>query len=496
MKEKFLSNFLLLFIVNLVVKPAWLFGDLLVQRTTGEAYGKYFVLFNLSLLFNMLLDMGTSNYNNRKLAGNPNKFAVYFSNVMTLRLVLSSIYLILLMGTAVIFSYTEKELNFLFVLGLSQILLAFITYFRANLTALGHFKLDSIVSVTDRIMMCILLFGLFYFDAQKVSISSFIYVQFWGYITAFLLVLVFLISQKGWVFPRFKWRFKKVLILKSYPYALITILMLLYSYSDSIMLDRMLSNGMWENMIYAQSFRVLMASNNYIYLVAILLLPLFSKMIKKRESVAELLRLSGSLVIYGTLVLALLCSYFSSEFIHLLYAHYDESLALLDRFNSSSEHVLNEQELVYSAKVFQVLLWSIIPMSFNYIYGVLLTAGGKMKILNQIAGTGVVLNIALNWWLIPNFGAFGAAIASCFTQGLCAVGQWYFCYKEHHISFSVVHFLKFIGAFAALLGLLITLDEFLSSFILFLLASSAAVVFMFLFRISSISNIKAQLVKS
>ena len=77
MKKSFLVNFFLLLSVNILVKPAWLFADLLVQRETQEAYGQYFVLFNLSVMLNMLLDFGISNYNNRKVAGNVNKFENY-----------------------------------------------------------------------------------------------------------------------------------------------------------------------------------------------------------------------------------------------------------------------------------------------------------------------------------------------------------------------------------------------------------------------------------
>jgi len=53
----------------------------------------------------------------------------------------------------------------------------------------------------------------------------------------------------------------------------------------------------------------------------------------------------------------------------------------------------------------------------------LLTAAGKLKYLNIMAGIAMLVNISLNFILIPHLFAYGAAIASLFTQSLMAVFQ-------------------------------------------------------------------------
>ncbi|MFT6747206.1 MAG: O-antigen/teichoic acid export membrane protein [Glaciecola sp.] len=445
MKKNFLINFFLLFFVNILVKPAWLLADLMVQRETSEEYGQYFILFNLSVMLNMFLDFGISNYNNRKVSGNEHNFKSYFSKVFTLRMVLALVYLIALIVAGTLLSYDGINLKILAILGVNQVLLATLTYFRSNLTALGHFKFDSIMSIVDRVVMSAIILSVVFVSSTQVSILLFIKVQFIGYFVAVLAAFILLAATGGLVKPSWSFKFNKVLLLKSYPYALIVILMSAYSYSDSIMLDQMRDDGVWENTIYAQSFRILMAANNYTYLIAVLLLPMFSKMLKNKVDVKSLLRLSGSLLIYGTLCLAIMFTLYSHEFVNLLYAHYSVDLPLLDRLTTDGIHVINYDEITYSAKVFSYLLLGIVPMSFNYIYGVLLTAGGKMKILNILSLFGLGANLVLNYMLIPVYGAVGAAVASVITQSICALGQWYFCYKEHSISFPVVHFLKFIG---------------------------------------------------
>ena len=67
MQKKFVTNLGFLLLLNLLIKPFWLLGiDRAVQNTVGaESYGLYAALFNVSFLFNILLDVGITNYNNR-----------------------------------------------------------------------------------------------------------------------------------------------------------------------------------------------------------------------------------------------------------------------------------------------------------------------------------------------------------------------------------------------------------------------------------------------
>ena len=65
----------------------------------------------------------------------------------------------------------------------------------------------------------------------------------------------------------------------------------------------------------------------------------------------------------------------------------------------------------------------------TYIFGTLLTANGNLKSLNIVISIGVVLNIGLNLYLIPEKGAYGAAIASMITQGFTASLQVYLAFR-------------------------------------------------------------------
>jgi len=111
---------------------------------------------------------------------------------------------------------------------------------------------------------------------------------------------------------------------------------------------------------------------------------------------------------------------------------------------------------MHSQEIYAVLIMGIIPMSFNYCYGVLITASGKMGILNKIATVSLLLNLILNFILIPKYGAYGAAYASLITQSFSALAQVFIAYKTFKISFELLKPIRFL---VGLLFLYVSIDN-------------------------------------
>ena len=85
--------------------------------------------------------------------------------------------------------------------------------------------------------------------------------------------------------------------------------------------------------------------------------------------------------------------------------------------------LLYDTHIEASTHVFQLLILGFIAVSTTYIFGTLLTANGNLKQLNLIAIAGLLINLMLNFLLIPRFLASGSAIASLVTQFTMAVLQ-------------------------------------------------------------------------
>jgi len=429
LRRTFVTNLFLLVFLNLLIKPFWILGiDRTVQNAVGaQQYGFYFALFNFSLTLNILLDLGITNFNNRNIAQNSQLIGKHFSNIVVLKLILALLYTLVCFVSAFVIGYHGKEFNLLIFMVLNQFLLSLTLYLRSNLSGLHLFKTDSIVSVLDRALMVlicsILLWGRV--TEKPFKIEWFVYAQTLAYlITTVIVFLLTLYLPKNVHFKlKFDPKFFMVILKQSYPFAMLALLMTFYNRIDTVMLERLLPDGDEQAGIYAQSFRILDAVSMFSYLFAGLLLPMFARMIKRKESINQLLRLSFLLVMVPSVIVAVTSFVFRTEIITLMYHSHIQT----------------------SASIFGLLILGYISISTTYIFGTLLTANGALKWLNIMAGVGVIVNILLNLWLIPRFQAFGAAISSLVTQTFTAAIQ----------VLLAKHFFKFRFQFKTLLSVFI-----------------------------------------
>ncbi len=405
MKKKFFSNLILLISLNLLVKPFWIFGiDRTVQNTVGaDAYGLYFSLFSFSLLLNILLDAGTTNYNNRIIAREPEKLSDYFSQLFLIRLMLAVVYGIVTFGIAAIIGYDHRQMHLLLFLVVNQFLASFILFFRSNITGLHLFKTDSILSVADRLLM-ILLTGLVlwgHVTDRPFRIEWFVYIQTVSYLMVALAAFILVIRRTEFFRPVFRKELFVKILRESFPFAMLTLLMALYYRVDSVMLERMLPDGATQAGIYAQAFRILDAFVMYAYLFSVILLPLFSRMLKEEEKVEELVRFAFLLLMIPVLILGVSTIIFRYPVMDLLY----------------------RQHMRVSSDVLGLLMGALIFVSSGYLFGTLLTARGDILALSRLAAGGFFLNILLNVLLIPHYASLGAAAASLVTQTGIGIAQ-------------------------------------------------------------------------
>jgi len=400
LKRKFITNLILLLFLNLLVKPFWIFGiDRTVQNVVGdENYGFYFALFNFSLILNILLDVGITSFNNRNIAQHNFLLSKHFSYLVSLKLLLAIAYTIVSLLIASIIGYNKLQIQLLLFLIFNQFLASFILYLRSNISALHLFRTDSLISVLDRtLMIAICSFLLFNnFLRQQFSIQWFVYAQTASYSITALITFFIVLRKSGRFRITIKPAFYLVFLRKSYPYAILILLMALYNRIDSVMLERMLpgNRGQEQAGIYAQAFRLMDAISMVGVLFAGLLLPIFAKMIKQNQSVVPMVKLSYTLIMIPAIFLAVTSIYYDEEIMSALYT----------------------TNTIYSSNLLGILMIGYTGIATTYIFGTLLTANGSLKYLNIMAFTGMIINVSLNIILIPRLEAYGSAYASMITQ--------------------------------------------------------------------------------
>lgn len=445
MQKKFVTNLIILLCLNLLIKPFWILGiEPYVQIEVGNAdYGTYFVLFNFSFLLNILLDFGITNFNNKNIAQNNHLLDKHFSGLFILKLALGILYIVATVVCAFVFNYEMRLIKLLLLLGFNQFLISMVLYLRSNLQALHLFRTDALISVLDRVIMISIVAAMLWTNIlnRRMDVMDFAYAQLAGYFITAVIAFFAVIAKTEVMKLRWSWPFSLMILKKSFPFAVLVLLMTFYNRIDPVMLERLMPSGdpvkkeelaklrdpdmqltaeqsarkdVLESELqhtgpeqaglYAKAYRLLDATNMIAYLFSVLLIPMFSRMLKYKESVEQLVKLSFTLLITVAIIVAVGCGFYSHEIMGLQYG----------------EHLIGDEPMLFA-----LLMNCFIAVSTTYVFGSLLTANGNLRELNIMAFCGMVLNIGMNVLFIKVFdlSAKGTAISSLSTQLLTAIAQ-------------------------------------------------------------------------
>ena len=412
MQKKFITNIIIAVIINLAIKPIWIFGiDRNAQLILGDAqYGLYLALMNLSIVFNIILDMGLTNLNNRLVAQNSIALQENLANIAIAKLILFFVYLLALLICALFFNYDYHAIEILFLAAIIQFLNSFITYLRSNINANHLFKTDSFLGVADKLIMIIIFGTLFYSNSWKhlFTIHFFLYTQIISYLMAIIFALFF--TNKIITSPiHFSWQKFLPMIKQTIPYATLVLLMGLYMRSDMFLLERWLPDGAYQSGMYGKSFRLLDSLNMIGFLFAGILLPIFARQIASKESVLPVLQISAKLLIPASIAIAIFCGYYAQEILELLY-HYSDATLITS---------------------FRLVIGVFPAMALMNIFSTLMASAAKIKEMIFITCIAAIISVLCNYFAIAYFKSYLAvSIVGCFVQYGIGVAYIFGCKKE------------------------------------------------------------------
>ena len=200
-------------VLNLLVKPVWILViDRAVQNAlTQEIYGNYFALFNFSLMFFIVLDLGLNGYNTTEISRDTNKIVSIAGNIIGLKILLMVVYILAAFGVGSLLGYNRLEFNLLLILCILQIITSFNQYLRSIVSSLQKFKWDGIFMVMDRIVIISICSVLIWGGISDwgLTINRFVYAQLIGVIVVSILLVVFLRKQLSKI--RISFQFHKII---------------------------------------------------------------------------------------------------------------------------------------------------------------------------------------------------------------------------------------------------------------------------------------------
>ncbi len=391
-------------LLNALIKPIWILGiDLQVQNRLGHAdYGLFFDLWSLSVLLQIVLDMGLTASTNREISAKRQGFSLMAR--FRAKLILSLLYFAICALVVAGLGYGPEAWGLFGLIVLQQFFASILLFFRAIASGNQRFKADAWLSIIDKALLISLCALFLYGPAQSMfSIRWFAALQAvaaaLGCVIAFGSTRRHLRRTLGSERENRPKGELRASLKAGFPYALLVLLMSIYTRSDAVLLGRWL--GEEAAGIYATGFRLLDAANQLGYLMAGVFLPYFARAMASGMSIRKDVGLSARLLLLFSALVGGVGAVWAAPICHWIYTDVRPEMPVL----------------------LALLLASFPAFAFNHLCGSLLTADARLKLLIRLSLFWVLLNFALNAVLIPRFGPIGAAFSALVTQYASLVAQ-------------------------------------------------------------------------
>ncbi len=458
-------------VLNLLVKPVWILViDRAVQNALSqEIYGNYFALFNFSLMFFIILDLGLNGYNTTEISRDTNKIVSFAGSIIGLKILLMILYLIAAFGVGSLLGYNRLEFNLLLILCILQIITSFNQYLRSIVSSLQKFKWDGIFMVLDRVVIISICSVLIWggISDWELTINRFVYAQLMGVSLVTISLVVFLRKQLSKVSISFQFQRIVPILKQSWPFALLIMLMGLYNYMDSVMLKFLIGDE--EAGVYALGYRLFYALLMFAQIFSGVLLPFFSKNINDVNVVRQVSNYTSKLLLLIGFSVVFFSYSYGMDIMQLLYP--DKATAA-------------------SSNAFVILMFGFIGSALVLVYGTLLTAALELKYLNLAAFATLVINLVLNVKLIPQYGASGAAIATLVSQLIFGGVCFMISFQKFSFKLKWVDIFKQLVGVMTLLIIIINFKQYFDNVLVHLVLIAVVVLLVaYLFKLFSVKHL-------
>lgn len=380
------ANISLVVLLNLLIKPVWVLIEMEIQDAVGhEAWGMYAALLSLGYLFLAFADLGINPYTTQKLASQPELLQTHAPALLSLKLVLMILYPILMVVIGWVLGYRSVELYFLGMISLIHAGTQLMDFFRANFRAMQRFKIDSFLSVFDRVFLLLMVSVLFYVG---MSIEGFIYMRISSAVVGAILFYILLVKMYGNIRLDFDKRFLQKVMKASLPFAMMTILYSVHDKVDQVMIERIA--GKQETGLYAAAYRWIDGFSMYLWIVLPIFFARFSFYLKDKEEQKRLLYFGQKIASIPIIFISIFGLFYG-----------DKLLFLFDRSTP--------EELAIMEACLEVLFLALLVNGSFTIFSTLLTSTGHVQYVNKVILAGILLNIGLNFYFIPQYGAIASA---------------------------------------------------------------------------------------
>jgi O-antigen/teichoic acid export membrane protein len=357
-----------------------------------ENFGFLNYALSFALIFSSLLTLGLDKYLPKEIVLNPQKEDEVLGSSLHLRLI-GSVFMLIVTGLASYFFQNEKNPNFMLLVIIISIGYTFRVFdilkywFESHMISIYSLAAQSSALVISNLAKILFIF----MDLDVVYFAIAIAMEY--IVQASMLIYFYKKFRKTEHFFNFSLK-KSINILKiTWPLIFASFLTDIYSKVDIIMLGKLSSN---ENVgLYTVATKI---CTSWLFIPTTIAIAYYPALldILKRNRTEEFKKVSThlmNLIISLSLFISIVFTVFSREVISLLFS----------------------AEYIDSAGILSIYIWGTIFISISSITNRIFVAKDLTNFILNRAIIGFIVNIGLNFILIPTYGGMGAALSTVFS---------------------------------------------------------------------------------
>lgn len=398
----------------------------LIARYLGaEEYGKFSFVISFASLFFILLDLGTRILIVRDISQNKEKTFKIVSNVIFLKIITSIFIYGVIIFVTFFLNYENATIYAIAIAALGVLFDSFSSTFESVFQAYERLEIPAATKIIRILIRFIATVPLLINGAGFISILIvLVLVQFLN------LVISAFLSYK--FFVKFSFDFDRKLIIsivkRSFPFLLSGIFFTVYFRIDITMMSKIAPlyvEGLYSAISrdavigwYSAAYNLIDGLISIPIAVSVAMLPVFYKYVKtSTEKFKKLYILGLKYLVSLSIPICVGTSLLSQKIILLIYGpQYNNSILAL-----------------------QILIWALIFTYPVYILSAVAISLHKEKETLYVLTGNAILNIGLNFLLIPKFGLYGAAISTVITEIFYFIG-YYYIVSRHFIFVNILSY--------------------------------------------------------
>ena len=375
----------------------------LARYLGANDFGKYSFVIAYLFFFSVLALLGINKIVVREISKDKTIQERIIGNALSLRLLLSIAAIILSLIIINLLNYPFDTKILVYITSLTLLLLSIRATYASIFEACLRMEYSALTNFIEAIVSLILILSIIFLKGDLIHVMAALVIA-----SLSNLLVTFFFSQR-FVKPKFEFNlgYVKKIFGASIHVGLTTVFRSIYHRIDVLMLSLMKTYAAVG--YYSAAYTLIAALDIIPRAITISIFPVLSRYsVSSRDSLEMSYEKSFRLMLMIALPIAVMIAIFSKDIILLIYG----------------------SEFLPASLALSALIWSVIFLFMNALFANLIISMGKERMTAYTTGIMALVNIVLNFLLIPQYSYIGASIATVFTEALGAAIFFYYIYAN------------------------------------------------------------------